>query len=355
MSNGHIPPVRNPGPPDVDWSQAPEGATHFCTRQRLWYAKSPGGAWYFMEPFNEKYGWCWSNLDPKHLKDLVPRPTSVGPEIDWSQAPEGATHYLPGRKYPWRRLIGGLVHVWLPPTGWVVTSTIGPLAQQSRGVLSEEGIPRPAGKVICSECHGNGFVRDHSVEEMIDHKCCATCAGSGEVDPAKPEGTSGKAEQDERPEDEAVPPSVPLSVDVTLFAEAINYSLGDVGQAYTNLARDLENVSYEQAAGRLDRRQFPAPGYERLHDVYQDAHHQAAYGKGNERHANDLPFHEQRMQTISQGLNSPDGMAYQVIKKVQEGLQMKDAGARRRELLGALNYLAGIVIFLDDREAGGDV
>lgn len=286
MSNGHIPPVRNPVPPVVDWSRAPEGATHFCTRQRLWYGKSPGGAWYYMEPFNEKYGWCWSNLDPKQLDSLVPRPT---------------------------------------------------------------------GKDICPECHGHGFVRNHGVEEMVRYKPCATCAGSGEVDPTKAEGISEKAEQAERPEDEATPPRVPLSVDVTLFAEAINYSLGDVGQAYTNLARDLENVSYEQAAGRLDRRQFPAPGYERLHAVYQDAHHQAAYGKGNERHANDLPFHEQRMQTISQGLNSPDGMAYQVIKKLQEGLQMKDAGARRRELLGALNYLAGIVIFLDDREAGGDV
>lgn len=98
---------------------------------------------------------------------------------------------------------------------------------------------------------------------------------------------------------------------------------------------------------------YPAEGYERLHAVYRDAHDQAAYGKGNERHANDLPFHEQRMQTISQGLNSPDGMAYQVIKKLQEGLQMKDPGARRRELLGALNYLAGVVIFLDDQQEGG--
>lgn len=275
MSNGHIPSVRNPGPSDVDWSHAPEGATHFCTRRRLWYGKGPGGAWYYMEPFNEKYGWLRSILGPKQLDNLVPRPVE-------------------------------------------------PTDNQ--------------GQVICPECHGNGFVHDHS----------------GEVDPAKAEGTSEKVEQAERPETKAAPPSVPLSVDVTLFAEAINYSLGDAGKAYANLARELENVSYEQAAGRLDRRQFPAPGYERLHDVYQDAHHQAAYGKGNERHANDLPFHEQRMQTISQGLNSPDGMAYQVIKKLQEGLQMEDPGARRRELLGALNYLAGIVIFLDDREAGGD-
>lgn len=115
----------------------------------------------------------------------------------------------------------------------------------------------------------------------------------------------------------------------------------------------IEDVPCEAAAGSAARstpsRAFPHAGYERQHDVFRDAHDQAAYGKGNERHANELPFHEQRMQTISQGLNSPAGMAYQVVKKIQEGLDMPDAGARRRELLGALNYLAGIVIFLDDR------
>lgn len=96
-------------------------------------------------------------------------------------------------------------------------------------------------------------------------------------------------------------------------------------------------------------RQFPCEGYEKLHSVYRDAHDHAAYDKGAERHANDLPFHEQRMQTISEGLDSPLGMAYQVEKKIKEGLQMPDYGACRRELLGALNYLAGIVIFMDKK------
>lgn len=95
---------------------------------------------------------------------------------------------------------------------------------------------------------------------------------------------------------------------------------------------------------------FPEPGYERLYAVFRDAHDQAAIGKGDERHANNLPFDEQRMQTISQGIGSPDGMAYQVIKKIQEGLQMNDHARTRAELLGALNYLAGIVIFLDDKQ-----
>lgn len=90
-------------------------------------------------------------------------------------------------------------------------------------------------------------------------------------------------------------------------------------------------------------------GYEKLVAVFQAAHDQAAHGKGKERHANGLPFHEQRMQSISKTLASADGMAYQVVKKMTEGLQFDDNKRREKELLGAINYLAGIVIYF--REA----
>lgn len=94
-----------------------------------------------------------------------------------------------------------------------------------------------------------------------------------------------------------------------------------------------------------------APGYELLDNVFQQALAQASTGKGRERHANDLPFHEQRMLSISKLLDSPKGMAYQVIKKLTEGLQMAEQGDAQRgkvELLGAINYLACIVILLED-------
>lgn len=91
-----------------------------------------------------------------------------------------------------------------------------------------------------------------------------------------------------------------------------------------------------------------APGYERLVAVMKAAHDQAAHGKGKERHANDLPFHEQRMQSISHMVGSPDGMAYQVAKKMVEGLAMPEHHRKVAELYGAINYLAGIVIFLED-------
>ncbi len=86
-------------------------------------------------------------------------------------------------------------------------------------------------------------------------------------------------------------------------------------------------------------------GYEKLVAVYRDAHDQAAKGKGDERHANGQPFHEQRMQQISGLLRSSDGMAFQAIKKLTEGLQFDDHARREAELLGALNYIAGIVIY----------
>jgi len=92
-----------------------------------------------------------------------------------------------------------------------------------------------------------------------------------------------------------------------------------------------------------------APGYERLVAVLRAAHDQAAHGKGKERHANDLPFHQQRMLSISHLQGSPDGMVYQVIKKVTEGLTMPEHHRQVAELYGAINYLAGVVIFLEDR------
>lgn len=102
-----------------------------------------------------------------------------------------------------------------------------------------------------------------------------------------------------------------------------------------------------QSTGDISRQQaFPPAvhGYEQLASVLQDAYTQASVGKGRERHANDQPFHQQRMQTISGLLDSDDGMAFQAIKKLTEGLQFSDANAREKELLGAIVYIAGIIV-----------
>lgn len=99
-----------------------------------------------------------------------------------------------------------------------------------------------------------------------------------------------------------------------------------------------------------------APGYERLAAVLQSAFNQAAHGKGKERHANALPFHEQPMQQIarSRGLGFILGQA---DKKSQEGQGMLERGnteACVRELLGAIVYLAGAVVFIQDQQAKAD-
>ena len=92
------------------------------------------------------------------------------------------------------------------------------------------------------------------------------------------------------------------------------------------------------------------PGYASLADVLARAYDQAARGKGKERHAQDLPFDQQPMQTISQLVGSADGLRYQAIKKIQEAPRLApEAGVR--ELLGAIVYLAGAIIHQEQRQA----
>lgn len=89
-------------------------------------------------------------------------------------------------------------------------------------------------------------------------------------------------------------------------------------------------------------------GYEQLESILNEALEQAAAGKGKERHANERAFEDQPMQLISKLLGDNHGLAFQAIKKVQESLRLPDDRAER-ELLGAINYIAGMIIFL--REA----
>jgi hypothetical protein len=90
-----------------------------------------------------------------------------------------------------------------------------------------------------------------------------------------------------------------------------------------------------------------APGYDSLADVLRRAFEQASGGKGKERHATDLPFDQQPMQTLA-SLYGPGFLLGQAAKKSQES-QRLPAGRDVAELLGAINYLAGAVIFLESK------
>lgn len=91
-------------------------------------------------------------------------------------------------------------------------------------------------------------------------------------------------------------------------------------------------------------------GYEDLDAVLREALEDAASGKGNDRHANGKAFKDQPMLSI----NAMVGIGFstgQAIKKAQEATTMSSRGnhaAARRELLGAINYLAGAILSLPE-------
>lgn len=89
-----------------------------------------------------------------------------------------------------------------------------------------------------------------------------------------------------------------------------------------------------------------ADDYASLRRVLDLALRQAADGKGAERHANGKPFTEQPMLEISRMVGWQFCLG-QAIKKTQEASRM-EADAAKRELLGAINYLAGAYLTLEE-------
>lgn len=96
-----------------------------------------------------------------------------------------------------------------------------------------------------------------------------------------------------------------------------------------------------------------AAGYESLAGVLLSAFQQASAGKGVERHAsNGEAFELQPMQRIARdhGIGFITGQAR---KKLEEAVRMYQRGnvpAAEREFLGAINYLAGAIIFMRDEQ-----
>ncbi len=87
--------------------------------------------------------------------------------------------------------------------------------------------------------------------------------------------------------------------------------------------------------------------YEALRCVLDEAVVQAAEGKGRERHASEGErFEDQQIVQIPVWLGSNQGDIFQAVKKALESTRLPHEAARR-ELLGAINYLAAAVIVLD--------
>lgn len=86
--------------------------------------------------------------------------------------------------------------------------------------------------------------------------------------------------------------------------------------------------------------------YETLMNTLMEAYAQATEGKGKERHARGLHFEDQDMLQLLRRAGIGFGIG-QACKKALEA-QHRKMGEARIELLGAIVYLAGTVIYLDE-------
>jgi len=88
--------------------------------------------------------------------------------------------------------------------------------------------------------------------------------------------------------------------------------------------------------------------YAPLRRVLDLALEQARSGKGAQRHGQGQPFDKQPMMEIGRMIGGPAGCFHQAMKKTQEASRM-EPDAAKREILGAINYLAGAYLLLDEK------
>jgi hypothetical protein len=89
--------------------------------------------------------------------------------------------------------------------------------------------------------------------------------------------------------------------------------------------------------------------YSSLKLVLDRAFQQAAYGKGEDRHSTGQPFDEQPI--VSLQFIFGTGYAFgQAAKKMEES-QRLNVDMASKELLGAINYIAAALIYIEKKEA----
>ena len=95
---------------------------------------------------------------------------------------------------------------------------------------------------------------------------------------------------------------------------------------------------------------FSVPGFESLAAVLTEAYDQAARGKGAERHGRGAPFDEQPMQDLIRLYGTGFALG-QSAKKTQEAQRLPTVDRQVRELLGAIVYIAGAIIHIQEKES----
>jgi hypothetical protein len=83
--------------------------------------------------------------------------------------------------------------------------------------------------------------------------------------------------------------------------------------------------------------------YLKLSEILSEAFHQAALGKGRERHAENLPFEHQPIMWIERHFTS--FQLGQAVKKIHESQRISGERAVA-ELLGAIAYIAAHILSL---------
>ncbi len=92
------------------------------------------------------------------------------------------------------------------------------------------------------------------------------------------------------------------------------------------------------------------PGYEELREVLERAYNQSARGKGVNRHGKGKSFKEQPIIRNAEkfGMGGP---LYQASKKIEESTGLEGVDAQVHELLGAIIYVAGAIVYLESKDA----
>lgn len=85
------------------------------------------------------------------------------------------------------------------------------------------------------------------------------------------------------------------------------------------------------------------PGYEPLAAVLKEALDQAQAGKGKRCHANGKPFIDQPIMTGAREAGM-GGLVFQARKKILEAMNCSDDERAIADMLGAINYVAAMVL-----------
>ena len=91
-------------------------------------------------------------------------------------------------------------------------------------------------------------------------------------------------------------------------------------------------------------------GYHDLANMLNRALEQAAFGKGEERHAGGRPFHEQPIMHIQRmvGHGYARGQAIKKLEEAQTLLESRGREPAQAELLGAIVYAAAACLYIEE-------